>query len=360
MVMCSVVMVMHGLNEHDNEITMIDLEIVKLILKRIDLLKSLGYEYAKRLLVSRRERVVEALAKSHGLPKDMLLHLLSYVDGITIGCLKSLSVGFLGPRGSFTEEAALKMFGDQGVSLTPYSSIYEVFRAVENGEAEYGVVPLENTVEGSVGETLDMLAQTSVKICGETEIRISHNLIAKAGTKLEDIKIVLSHPMALAQCRNFIYTKLKNVKIETRSSTAEAVKECIEKEGTAAIGSELAARIYGGEILAKGIEDYKDNYTRFIAIGYRPLDKGIGIKTSVIFTLKDVPGALYKALEPFAVRNINLTKIESRPIKGRPWEYMFFMDFVRSIDDPDIKEALKEFMPRTTSVKILGSYKKIP
>lgn len=346
-------------NLYENEVFLIDEEIVKLILKRIELLKQLNYEQAKHILSSRRLNSVEVLTKNYAISRDHLLHLLSYIDNITLSSLKPLTVGFLGPRGSFTEEAALKIFNDQGVQFLPYPSIYDVFRAVENSEVDYGVIPLENSIEGSVGETLDMLAQTSAKICGETEIRIVHNLIAKPGTKFEDIKIVLSHPMALAQCRNFIYTKLKNVKIESRASTAEAVKESIEREGVAAIGSELAAKIYGGEILIKGIEDYKDNYTRFIAIGYKQLDKGVGVKTSIIFTLKDVPGALHNALQPFAVRNINLTKIESRPIKGRPWEYMFFMDLAGSIEDAKTKEALEEFVPRTTSVKILGSYRKI-
>ncbi|MEM1541031.1 MAG: prephenate dehydratase [Ignisphaera sp.] len=345
---------------YEKELMRIDTEIVELILKRIEVLKQFDYNRLKYVLTSRRKDTVESLAEKYGISRDMLLHIFSYIDGIAIESIKPLTVGFLGPRGSFTEEATLKMFNDQGALLTAYPSIYDIFRAVENREVEYGVVPLENSLEGSVGETLDMLAQSSVKICGETEVRISHNFIVKPGTRLEDIKIVLSHPMALAQCRNFIYTKLKNVKIETRSSTAEAVKECVERENVAAIGSELAARIYGGEILVRGIEDHKENYTRFIAIGNKPLDKGVDVKTSVIFTLRDVPGALYKALEPFAIRGINLTKIESRPIKNRPWEYMFFMDFNGSIEDSKIRDALEEFIARTTSVKILGSYKKIP
>ncbi|MEM4848113.1 MAG: prephenate dehydratase, partial [Ignisphaera sp.] len=292
--------------------------------------------------------------------KDDLLYLVSYLDGIALKALKPIVVGFLGPRGSFAEEACLKVFSSQGVNLIAYTSIRDVFRGVEAGEIDYGVVPLENSLEGSVGETLDMLAQTSAKICGETEVKISLNLIAKPGTKIENIKVVLSHPMALAQCRNFIYTKLKNVVVETRSSTSEAVKEAVEREGVAAIGSELAAKIYGGEILIKGIEDYRENYTRFIVIGYKPLDIGVSVKTSIILTLKDVPGSLYRALEPFATRGINLTKIESRPIKGRPWEYMFFIDFTGSIEDPVVREAIDELTSRTTSIKVLGSYRKIP
>ncbi len=341
------------------DINALDLEILKLLVKRVELLKELGYENARFVLRSRLNRFLDDVAQHYALPRDSLALLLSYIDGFTLQLLKPLSVGFLGPRGSFTEEAAIKIFSDLGARLVSYNSIQDVFKAVEAGEIDYGVVPLENSLEGSVGETLDMLTYSNVKICGETELRISHCLIAKPGTKLEDIEIVLSHPMALAQCRSYISNKLKNVRIETRASTAEAVKEAVSRERVAAIGSALAAKLYGGEIIASGIEDNRENYTRFIAIGFKPLDKGVETKTSIIFTVKNVPGALYKALEPFAVRGINLSKIESRPIKGRPWEYMFFVDFAGSIEDAKVVEALEDVKRVTTSMKILGSYKRI-
>lgn len=339
--------------------TNIDEEIIKLIIKRIEISRHIGYDEIKKNLISRRTQIAEQFSRTYGLSQDVIIYLLSYIDNMTLASIKPLAIGFLGPRGSFTEEATIRMFEDLGARFVYYTSIQDIFRAVASNEIEYGVVPLENSLEGSVGETLDMLAQTDVKICGETEIRVRHNLIARPGTRLEDIKTVLSHPMALAQCKNFIYTRLKNVKIETRLSTAEAVKEAVETPSYAAIGSILAANIYGGEILVRGIEDHKDNFTRFIAIGYKPLNKGTIYKTSIIFTVKDIPGALYKALEPFAVRNINLSKIESRPIKERPWEYMFFVDFIGSLDNQNVIEALEELRNRTTFLKVLGSYKKI-
>lgn len=345
--------------EDIGDIDSIDLMIIELLVKRIEVLRRMGYDEAKRVLLKSSDRVADVASQRFGLQRDSVKYLFNYLNGFTLQLLKPLAVGFLGPRGSFTEEGALKIFGDLGAALIPYASIPDVFRAVENGEVDYGVVPLENSLEGSVGETLDMLASSSVKICAETEVRIKHNLIARPGTKLEDIRVILSHPMALAQCRNFIYTRLKNARIETRSSTAEAVREAVEREGVAAIGSELAAMLYGGEVIAKGIEDSKENYTRFIAIGFKPIDKGGPIKTSIIFTVKDIPGALYRALEPFATRGINLTKIESRPIKGRPWEYMFFVDLLGSVDEQRVAEALEELKNRTTSIKILGSYVKI-
>jgi prephenate dehydratase len=342
-----------------SELMDIDKKIAELIKKRAMLVSILGYDKAVAFLNSRRSGIVTSIAYEYGLPDDILLNIFSYIDGIVAASLKPLTIGFLGPRGTFTEEATLKIFSDSGARPTSYISIYDVFRAVENREVDYGVVPLENSLEGSVGETLDMLAQSNVKICGETEVRISHNLIAKSGTRLDDVKVVLSHPMAFAQCRNFIYTRLRNARIETRSSTSEAVKEAVEKDGVAAIGSELAAKLYGGEIIARGIEDYRDNYTRFIAIGFKPIEKGVNVKTSIIFTLKHVPGALYRALEPFAIRNINLTKIESRPIKSSPWEYMFFLDFLGSLEDSIVKEAIDDLKNRVASIKILGSYRKI-
>mgnify|MGYP001772775581 CR=1 FL=1 len=337
----------------------VDQKIFEKVAERAKALQSLGYDQAKQILLSRREMVADIISRGSGIPKESAKLLLSYIDDLTLQLIKPLTVAFLGPRGSFTEEATLKIFSGAGAKLVPYTSISDVFRAVESGEVDYGVVPLENSTEGSVGETLDMLATSSVRICGETEVRIVHNLIAKPGTRLEDVKVVLSHPMALAQCRNFIYSRLKGVRIETRASTAEAVKEAVETDGVAAIGSELAARIYGGEIIARGIEDNKENYTRFIVIGFKPLEKSTETKTSIIFTVKHIPGALYKALEPFASRGINLTKIESRPIKGKPWEYMFFLDLQGSLDNPKVAEAIDELKNRSTYIKILGSYKKI-
>lgn len=337
----------------------IDKEIAELVKKRASMLRGIDYSEALSILTGRRSIVADRISLEYGLPRDYALHLLALIDGVSLNLVKPLRVGFLGPRGSFTEEAALKMFGDMGATLVQYQSIADVFRAVETGETDYGVVPLENSIEGSVGETLDMLARTPTSICGETEVKISLCLIARPGTKLSDIKTVLSHPMALAQCRGFIYSKLRNVRIETRSSTAEAVKEAVETPGIAAIGSELAARIYCGEVLARGLEDHRENYTRFIAIGFKPLDKGVDVKTSLIFTLEDVPGALYRALEPFAKRGINLSKIESRPIKDRPWEYAFFVDISGSAEDPGVREAINELSSRATVVRILGSYRKI-
>ncbi|ADM27189.1 Prephenate dehydratase [Ignisphaera aggregans DSM 17230] len=346
-----------------NSLDVIDRELIELMIKRIELLRRLidiaGVKRFSEMLGSLHRNLI-LLGRNQGLDEDYISIISSYINGLAVKMLKPLRVSFLGPRASFSEEAVMKIFGDMGVELLPQPSIREVFRSVEEGDSDYGVVPIENSIEGSVGETIDHLVSTKLFICGETELRIKLNLIARPGTRLEDIKVVLSHPHALAQCRNFIETRLKGVKIEARSSTSEAVREAVESYGVAAIGSEYAAKLYGGEILVSGIEDYRDNFTRFIVIGRNILDRGIGLKTSLIFATSNIPGALYRALEPFAIRGINLTKIESRPIKGRPWEYMFYVEFEGSINEERCAKAVDELKNRTTFLKILGTYKRIP
>ncbi|MEM0153676.1 MAG: prephenate dehydratase [Ignisphaera sp.] len=342
-----------------NNLKDIDREIVNLLRKRIELIKGMDWKAVNRASM---ESIRDAIAIARELDIDEYYTdiLFNHIHGMSLATVKPLRIVFLGPRASFTEEAALKIFSDSGAVFTPLPSIREVFRTVENSDADYGVVALENSLEGSIGETIDLLANSNLRICGETEIRIKHNLIVKPGTSFNDIKLVISHPHALAQCRNFIESRLKNARVEPRPSTSDAVKEAVENSGVAAIGSELAAYVYGGEIIARGIEDHRDNYTRFIVIGRNALEKGVGMKTAIIFTLPHRPGALYSALEPFALRGLNLTKIESRPIKGKPWEYLFFMEFEGYERDERVSEAIEELKRRTTQIKLLGSYRKVP
>lgn len=272
-----------------------------------------------------------------------------------------VKVSYLGPQASFTHEAALKVFKNlrAPISYIPKPSIREVFRSVEIGECSYGVVPIENSIEGTVGEVIDLLAITPLRLVCETELRIKLCLIAMPNTKLRDIHTVVSHPHALAQCRGFLEEVLGGVKVEVRSSTSEAVKEAVGKYGVAAIGSRYAAEVYGGEVIAEGIEDYGGNYTRFIVVGNNELDIGVGAKTAIVFTLPHRPGTLYNALRPFALRRVNLTKIESRPIKGRPWEYMFYMEFEGSLRDSEVASALNELKENTITLKVLGSFRRV-
>ncbi len=268
----------------------------------------------------------------------------------------SFRVAYLGPRGTFCEEAARKYSSRLAAVLIPLPDIAEVFQSVSNGEADLGIVPLENSIEGSVGLTLDLLLESDLRICGEIDLRISHNLIVKPGMRMGDIRILASHPQALAQCRRFISSKLPKVeKIET-SSTSRAVELVRGMEGAAAIGTELAAELNGMEILERGIEDDKNNFTRFLAISKADSPATGSDKTSIIFSVENKPGALYGALGEFAKRDINLTKIESRPAKRKPWEYIFYVDFEGHREDEKCKEALVCLKRKASFLKILGSY----
>jgi chorismate mutase/prephenate dehydratase len=347
----------------DEEVKVLDRELVKLLVRRLELSKNIDEAKLRLLNVEAYNNLKDTLIEA-----GVSEYYASLFAGLYIATLSrgnSVKIAYLGPRGSFSEEATLKIFKNMKIVLIPQNSISAVFRVVEEGDADYGVVPLENSLEGSIGETIDMLAETNLMICGDTELRIKLNLIVKPGTKLEDIKVVVSNPYALGQARRFIETFLKNTKVEIVSSTAEAVRIAVSTDGVAAIGSEYAAILYNGEILLHSVEDYRENYTRFIVIGRKPLiisnnTSNSSYRTAAIFIVKHEPGALYKALQPFAERKINLTKIESRPIKGRPWEYKFFIEFEGSLENVNISQAIEELKKRTEFLKILGSYPRIP
>jgi prephenate dehydratase len=281
--------------------------------------------------------------------------------------LGRLTIGFQGEHGAYSEEAIYKQFGRE-VKTVPTVSIHEVFNLTEAGAVDLGVVPVENSVEGSINETYDMLLSSNLKVVGEVVLRVVHCLIALRTAKLSGIKVVYSHPQALAQCRNFV-TSLGIEPIVTYD-TAGSVKMIKEKrlEGAAAIAGERAARIYGLKVLKKGIEDYSTNSTRFLIVaregGQPERPRGgaprggvsLGSKTSLIFAVPHTPGSLYNALEVFARAKINLTKIESRPTKERPWEYYFFVDFQGRRDDRKVVEVLSELAKKTAFLKVLGSY----
>ena len=277
-------------------------------------------------------------------------------------------IGFQGEHGAYSEEAIYKQFGRE-VKTVPTVTIHEVFNLVESGAVDLGVVPVENSVEGSINETYDMLLSSNLKVIGEVVLRVVHCLIALRTAKLGGIRVVYSHPQALAQCRNFV-TSLGVEPIVTYD-TAGSVKMIKEKrlEGAAAIAGERAAAIYGLKVLKKGIEDYSTNSTRFLIVaragsepersrGQAPRGGGVskGSKTSMMFAVPHTPGSLYNALEVFARAKINLTKIESRPTKERPWEYYFFVDFEGRRDDPKVVKVLSELAKKTAFLKVLGSY----
>jgi len=270
-----------------------------------------------------------------------------------------MKVAFQGEIGAYSESAVYSFFGPS-VGVKPCKNLSDVFESVEKGEVEYGVVPIENSIEGSVNQTYDLFFTHNLKVCGETVLKIVHCLITNPKTTLDSIEVIYSHPQALAQCRGFL-EKLGCEVIPTYD-TAGSVKMMKEKKlmNAGAIASERAAEIYGMKVLVKGIADNPSNYTRFFVLSKEDSPPTGNDKTSIIFSTKHVPGALYRALKEFAIRNINLTKIESRPTKEKPWEYNFYLDFEGHRNEERCREALRGLEGKSSFIKVLGSYPRAP
>ena len=265
------------------------------------------------------------------------------------------SVAFQGEHGAYSEQAAFTYFGTD-TEAKPHRNLHEVFEAVEHGVAEFGIVPAENSLEGSINRTFDLLLGAALKIGGEVKIRIRHCLLALLGTRLDDLVTVYSHPQALAQCASFLDTlHAEAVPTYDTAGSAKMIKDR-QMRNAAAIASEYSAEVYGLAILKTHIEDLPDNFTRFFIIGSEDAPATGNDKTSIVFGTKHVPGSLQSALQELAVRQINLTKIESRPIRTTPWEYYFFVDFEGHHSNPTIKDALEGLKSSTTFLKVLGSY----
>jgi prephenate dehydratase len=267
-------------------------------------------------------------------------------------------VAFQGERGAYSELAIIHFFPNS--TLIPLRSFQEVIETLLSGLSDYAVVPIENSIEGSVNEVYDLLLQSNLSIVGETYQRIHHCLIAIKGNGLDSLKEVYSHPQALAQCRHYVIEKkLTPIPVYDTAGAVKMIKEGRNKRA-AAIASKRAAEIYGMEILDVGIEDRKSNYTRFYVLSREPAntDPSGNDGTSIIFSVNHAPGSLVSILSEFARREINLTKIESRPTKETPWEYNFFTDFEGHVLDPKVRDVLKVIEPKTAFVKVLGSYKK--
>lgn len=269
---------------------------------------------------------------------------------------KKNMVAYLGPRGTFCEQAAKIYFSSVKITLVPYPSIVKVFAAVEGGKTDYGVVPVENSLEGSIHLTLDLLLELNLMVYGETEHRIIHNLIVKSDLRLNEIKIVMSHPQALAQCRLFLEKNLPKAELREVSSTAKAVELLKHIDNAGAIGTETASKNNRMEILARNIVNDPNNFTRFFILSKEDKPPTGRDKTSLIFSVKDAPGQLSKVLRIFAVRNINLTKIESRPDRGKPWKYIFYLDFEGHRTEDKNRAALEDMKTRCIFIKVLGSY----
>ncbi len=269
-----------------------------------------------------------------------------------------LKVGFLGPEGTFTQQAVLKHFG-HSVRALPLGSVEEVFHEVESGAADFGVVPVENSSEGTVNNTLDMFLTSPLRICSEVELRIHQNLMG-AMDSLGAIKRVCGHPQSLAQCRIWLQENLPGVERVPVGSNAEGARRARDEDGTAAIAGASAADVYGLNLLVPQIEDRPDNTTRFLVIGRKSAAPSADDKTTLMISAShtDAPGALFRLLEPFAKAGISLTRIESRPSRRRKWDYVFFVDLDGHADLEPLAGALAELKARSTLCKVLGSYPK--
>jgi len=288
------------------------------------------------------------------IPNDALKNIFYEIINASRSLQQQTKIAYLGPEATFTHKAAIKNFGRYS-DYIPCPTVNDVFLTVERGEADFGVVPIENSTEGVVNHTLDMFMDSELKISAEIIESISHALLSNETDK-NKIKKIYSHPSAFAQCRRWLSLNLPNAELIEVSSTSFAAKRAKTERNSGAIASVLAAKIYSLNVLKKNIEDSTSNFTRFLVIGKIIPKKSGNDKTSIMFSLKDNVGALHDILYPFKKHQINLTKIESRPSKKKPWEYYFFVDFTGHIDDLKVKRTLKEIEKGALEIKILGSY----
>lgn len=290
------------------------------------------------------------------LSEEEMARLFREIMSACLALEQPLDIAYLGPEGTFTQTAALKHFG-HSVNTAAFASIDQVFREVESGASNYGVVPVENSIEGVVNHTLDMLNHSSLVICGEVELRIHHHLLTK-DESLAELTKVYSHQQSLAQCRAWLDTHLIKAERIAVTSNAEAARITSDEKNVAAIASEAAGELYGLNNLASNIEDEPDNTTRFLVIGKSSCLASGNDKTSLIFSAPNKPGALHKMLSCFAENDISMTRIESRPSRREMWAYVFFVDIEGHAEDEPVKKALADLEECSAMLKLLGSYPK--
>jgi len=340
-----------------------DTQIAKLIAERIRIAEKIGREKKKLGKqiedAEREERVLEnvrRIAREENINQEAIESIYRQIVTISKG-VQGIVVAFQGEIGAFSEEAAFNFFGPS-IEVKPCESLDGVFKAVEQGDVQFGVVPIENSLEGSISRAYDLLLDSSLMVCGELELRIVHCLIASPEARLDLIRRVYSHPQALGQCQAFL--KHLGCELVPTYDTAGSVKMIKEKGITdgGAIASPRAAEIYGMKIMSREIADNPNNFTRFFILAKQDSPPTGDDKTSIVFSVRHRPGALFEFLRELATRNINLTKIESRPTRQKPWEYNFYLDFEGHREDKAPQEALDNLRNSSTFVKVLGSYPK--
>jgi chorismate mutase/prephenate dehydratase len=351
----------HNLPDIRAQIDQLDEEIQSLITKRAHLAEKVAQ--AKHAdedpTFYRPEREAEVLqnviTRNQGpLSNDTLTQIFREIMSGCLALQKPIKIAFLGPAGTYSQAAVCKHFGHAAQHI-PLQTIDEVFREVEAGTAQYGVVPVENSTEGGVNQTLDCFIKTPLKICGEIEFPIHHHLLSMV-SELKQIKRIYAHPQSLAQCRGWLDNQLPTIERFAVNSNAEAARRATEESGTAAIAGQMAAEIYQLQKVASRIEDDINNTTRFAVLGQQEVPPTGNDKTSLLLSSPNKPGALYHLLEPFAENNVSMTRIESRPSRQGIWEYVFFVDIEGHLKDAPVANSLQALEKHTSLIKPLGSY----
>jgi chorismate mutase/prephenate dehydratase len=279
------------------------------------------------------------------------------IMSVCLALEKPMRVSFLGPEGTFTQQAALKHFGLSAESA-PMATLDQVFREVEAGAAHYGVVPIENSSEGMATHTLDLFKRFSLRICGELELKIHHHLLTQENTDSEQVNRIYAHQESFAQCRSWLDANYPQAEHITVSSNAEGARLAAKEVGTAAIAGDMAVELYSLQVLERNIEDQPDNSTRFLIVGDQDVGPSGDDKTSILMSAHDKPGVLYTLLEPFHRHGISLTRIETRPAKQGGWSYMFYIDFEGHVEEENVRDVLAELESNSVELKLLGSYPK--
>ena len=289
------------------------------------------------------------------LSDELLVHVFREIMSACLAQQQPLKIGYLGPEGTFSQQAVLKHFGRSAVGI-PMATIEEVFQEVESGNADFGVVPVENSGQGTIQVTLDMFLTSQLKICGETELRVRQYLMSRRG-RIEDIERIYAHPQSFAQTAGWLRANLPKVEKIAVSSNAEGARRARNAEDAASIGGESAAHVYGlKKVIMQPIEDDDDNTTRFLVIGRKIFPPSGHDRTSILVFIHDKPGALFDVLSPFARHGISMNRIESRPSHQAKWEYGFFIDLAGHVEDEAMKSALAELEIHSAQIKVLGSY----
>lgn len=343
-----------------NEIDAVDDELLRLISTRARLAQQVGRQKSGTAYRPEREsQIFSRLQQSNPGPlrDEHIVHLFTEIISVCRALEEPLTVAYLGPQGTFSEEAVTKRFGSAVTSL-PCSSIDDIFRKVESGAASYGVVPVENSTEGAVGRTMDLLLQTPLKICGELELPVHQCLMAQQ-TDLTAIRKIYSHPQSFAQCQVWINENLQSLTAVDRidaASNADAARQAAADSSAAAIAGKKAAEVFGLKVCAANIEDNPNNTTRFLVIGSQDVARSGRDKTSLAMATHNRPGAVHELLAPFARYQVSMTRLESRPSRAGLWEYVFFTDIAGHQEDENVARALQALRDNTTFLKIFGSY----